>query len=106
MGFNVFEKVRERSREEWRDDATNRVAGFRSWVRANGEKALLLGFVAGIVFVMAPSFFITVVFITAVILFVLWNIAQPAATRGSSTASSPFERRGPDGTSDGGTTEQ
>jgi hypothetical protein len=81
MNRNVVEKIRGKSREEWRGEGERWVRRVRAWASSNGEKALVAGLLGGLLVAVAPKFFVTLIALSAVALYVLWSIALPASSR-------------------------
>lgn len=75
--MNIIEKIRSRTREEYEALARERLTLLRIWLQEHGELALLIGLIAGIVFVEAFQLIALVLMLSVVALLGVWLIALP-----------------------------
>jgi hypothetical protein len=88
----ILHDIRRKNRQQWSDQYRDILLKLRIWVQENGESALLVGFVLGVLLALAPRFFFGLLLVTGVVLLIVWFIALPAES-----LSTPFaDSSGPD----------
>lgn len=78
MSFNLKERIREKTREEWLDLGTGKFKKCRSWIQDNGELSLVAGLIAGMAVVLAPQVIGLLIFFAAVASLIVWYVSMPA----------------------------
>jgi hypothetical protein len=74
----LTQSVRRRSREEWQALTRQRWEELLDWAHDHGELAAICGFLLGVAIVVAFRFFLSLLFVAAVVAFVIWKVARPS----------------------------
>lgn len=77
MSFNILERIRSRSREQWQTWAKDNWTDLRIWIQENGELSALIGLLLGIFIVLAFRLIITLTVLALLLVFAAWCYAKP-----------------------------
>ncbi len=75
--MDIIGTIRQRSREQYVALVREKLIATRIWLQENGEKALMLGLLAGVVIVTLFVVVFYVIVIAAIIAATIWAIARP-----------------------------
>jgi len=75
--MSVIDRIRSRSREEWQSFGKGHITSSRSWAKRNGEKALIVGVLLGVLVIVALPLIKWLAFFGIVAAVLVWNISLP-----------------------------
>jgi hypothetical protein len=75
--MNLRELIRSKNQAQWRATFNDWITTVRIFVQENGEKALILGFILGVIIVMFFKLFILVSCLSALAYLVVMVVADP-----------------------------
>lgn len=78
MWESVVRVIRRRTREDWQQLTRQRVDELLAWAHDHGELSAVCGFLFGVGMVIAFRFFLALLFLVAVLAFIIWKTALPS----------------------------
>ena len=81
MSFDLHERIRRHSREEWRQLAKDKFVNLRIWIQEHGEQAAIVSLIAGVLLVVFFEVFVWLALIGAALAGAGWLYAEPESTR-------------------------
>jgi hypothetical protein len=78
MWESVVRVIRRRTREDWQQLTRQRVDELLAWAHDHGELSAVCGFLFGVGMVIAFRFFLALLFLVALLAFIIWKIALPS----------------------------
>jgi hypothetical protein len=76
MNKDYFEKVRSKNKEEWQSLLAEKWNDLRSWVQANGELGFAVGFIIGVIVVLAFKVVVALVAVAVLVGLAVWASAS------------------------------
>ena len=79
----LVEVIREKSRQEWEEYFRGSLTNLRIWIQENGEKALIVGLVVGVIITQFFKLFIVLAALAVCGAYFVWLVSLPEGRSGS-----------------------